>query len=150
MHPMATIRYSTLVYARRSDVWRAIATAEGWNGWFTSECTLEPFPGGVFRPVWRAFGPDRVDVADDGLVVEIRAPDRLVCEWHPDGATTRFTLTLARDGGDATRVDLVDDGYPDESDEDRARFAHCCCGWGEALTLLKHWCEYDVGYVPND
>jgi hypothetical protein len=73
-----------------------------------------------------------------------------VCEWHPDGATTRFTLTLARDGAEATRVDLVDDGYPEASDEDRARFAQCCCGWGEALTLLKHWCEYDVGYVPKD
>ena len=143
------IRHATLVYARRSEVWRAIATAEGWNGWFTSECTLEPYPGGVFRPVWRGFGADRTDTQDEGRVVEIRAPDRIVLEWHPEGATTVFTMSLARDGED-TRLELVDDGYPDETDADRARLLSCACGWGEALTLLKHYVEYDIGYVPRD
>ncbi len=150
---MTEIRHATLIYARRSDVWRAIATAEGWNGWFTSECTLEPYPGGAFRPVWRGFGADRTDAEDDGRIVEIRAPEKLVCEWHPEGATTQFTMTLARDSnsdGDATRVELVDAGYPDASDDDRARLLRCAAAWGEALTLLKFHVEYGLGYVPRD
>jgi uncharacterized protein YndB with AHSA1/START domain len=143
------IRHAVLIYARRSEVWRAIASAEGWNGWFTSECTLEPWPGGAFRPVWHQWGPDRVDIADEGRVLEIRAPDRIAFEWQPEGVTTRFAMTLARDGED-TRLELVDEGHADETEEDRARSMRCACAWGEALMLLKHYVEYDVGYVPRD
>ena len=36
------------------------------------------------------------------------------------------------------------------TEEDRARMLRCACAWGEALMLLKHHVEYDVGYVPRD
>ncbi len=146
-----TIRHATLIYAPRAQVFRAVATAEGWNAWFTSDCELEPFPGGTFRPVWRAFGPDRIDSADEGKVLAIRAPELIQCQWNAAGPDhpTVFSLTLERSGRN-TVVRLADEGYPDASEANIARMLDCSAAWGEALTLLKFHCEYDLAYVPRD
>ena len=74
---MRDIRYATLIHAPREDVFRAVATADGWNGWYTSECELDPVPGGVFHLVWRDFGPNRTSKSDVGRVVEVSAPERI-------------------------------------------------------------------------
>lgn len=146
-----TIRHATLIHARRAGVFRAVATAEGWNAWFTTECVLEAFPGGAFRPAWRDFGPDRIDVSDEGQVLAIRAPELIQCRWTAAGPAypTVFALSLER-AGNNTIVRVVDEGYPDADDEQLARLLGCAAGWGEALTLLKFYCEYGVAYVPND
>ena len=146
-----TIRYATLIHVRRADVFRAVATADGWNAWFTTSCELEPFPGGAFRPVWKQFGPDKIDSADDGRVLAIRAPELIQCQWNAAGPDhpTVFTLVLERSGRN-TVVRMTDEGYPDASEEQVARLLDCSAAWGEALTLLKFHCEYGVSYVPRD
>lgn len=139
---MRDIRYATLIRAPREDVFRAVATADGWNRWFTSECELDPVPGGVFLPVWRDFGPDAHSKSDVGRVVDVRPPERISFEWTPVGSDhpTQFTFTLEARGDD-TVVRLVDEGYPDASDDDIDALLDCACGWGEALTLLRFHVE---------
>jgi len=142
---MRDIRYATLIKAPRDDVFRAVSTADGWNAWFTSECELDPVPGGVFHPVWRDFGPDKVTKSDFGRVVDVHAPERITFEWTPVGSDhpTQFTFTL-QERPDGTVVRLVDEGYPDDDDGIDA-LLDCACGWGEALTLLRVHLEAKPG-----
>ncbi len=139
---MRDIRYATLIHAPREDVFRAVATADGWNGWYTSECELDPVPGGVFHPVWRDFGPNRTSKSDVGRVVEVSAPERIVFEWTPVGSEnpTQFTFTL-KAHAEGTVVQLVDEGYPDDDGDDVDALLDCACAWGEALTLLRFHVE---------
>ena len=136
------IRYATLIHAPRDAVFRAVATAEGWNSWFTTECELDPVAGGVFLPVWRDFGPERSNLSDVGRVLAVDAPNSITFEWTPVGPRhpTNFTFTLASDP-EGTIVRLVDEGYPDDNEDDVDAMIDCACGWGEALTLLKFHLE---------
>jgi uncharacterized protein YndB with AHSA1/START domain len=54
------IEYATWIARTPEEVWPAIATGVGWDGWFTSGTELEQEEGGAIRLRWHEFGADRV------------------------------------------------------------------------------------------
>src|SRR5688572_10759035 len=91
----ATIKHQVWIAAPIERVYQLVATAQGWNQWFTSDCVLEPRPGGRFEPQWRDFGADCYSHRDQGRVLNLDAPRHIAFEWNPaEGVRTRFTLDL--------------------------------------------------------
>jgi hypothetical protein len=62
------------------------------------------FPGGVFRPVWRAFGPDASTSRRRASWSKSVRPSASCANGIRTARPRAYTLTLARDGADATRV----------------------------------------------
>jgi uncharacterized protein YndB with AHSA1/START domain len=146
-YQLHTIHYKTYIHRPVGEVFAAISTADGWNGWFTTRCRLDLRPGGAFEPEWESFGPDLIDCKESGRVVAVEPPRRLVLQWTPVGPSVRTTIefSLAEKFG-GTVVEVSDSGYPVQSLQDQLVFVECACGWGEALTLLKFYLENGVRY----
>src|SRR5690349_5346787 len=148
MNPGATssIKHQVWIAAPLERVWELIGTAKGWNQWYTTECVLEPRPGGRFEPEWRNFGPDATYRKDEGRVLNLDAPRHIAFErTFTGGVRTRFTLDLRPDR-DGTTVRLNDHGYPVATHAEVIAFGNNAAGWGEALTLLKFCAETGAHY----
>jgi len=140
------IRQSTLVRAGIEEVYDAIATAGGLDGWFTTGAEVDARPAGsiVFR--WREFGPDKVTAEDGGPVLEANRPTRFVFQWHPDSQAYATTVEIDFEPTpDGTIIRLRESGFHDTPDGLRAML-DCSAGWGEALTLWKYYVEHGIRY----
>jgi len=111
------IRQSTLVRAGIEEVYDAIATARGLDGWFTS-----------------------------GAEVDARPAGSIVFRWHPDSQAYATTVEIdleTTEGG--TIIRLREFGFHDTPNGLRAML-DCSAGWGEALTLWKYHVEHGIRY----
>lgn len=140
------IRFATIVRAEPERIWQALATADGYNHWFTTGAEWEMEPGAPMRWRWENWGGDGVTTESEGEVLEVEPLRRFAFTWTNGSGSTpsRVTITF-KPHGDGTRVELVDSGYPD-TPEGRAAFMDCAAGWGEALTLAKFFVEHGVRY----
>lgn len=143
------IRHATWIDVSPERVYETLTTADGWNSWFTSRCTIDPVAGGSIVLEWSEWGPDAVSATDGGMVLEAVFPRRLSFQWTPHGvAKTVVTFELEpRASGTVLRV--TDHGYPSTPDGLEA-FADCAAGWGEALTLLKMFLEHGIRVSAGD
>jgi len=146
-----TVECSTFIKAHIHKVFQTLTTPQGWNAWFTKEMFIEPRKGGKIEFVWRDWGANHVDIEDGGTITAFEPNSKFAFTWHSDTSPTTVTFNL-RQLGNGTLVNLTDAGYKLEQITDQSGFADCCCGWGEALTLLKFYCEYGIvfGTVPRD
>lgn len=141
----ASIKQETLVRAPVAEVYRALTTAEGLDGWFTTGSTVDARPGGAIRFRWQDFGPGKVTLTDGGDVLEAVPDKRFVFRWQEllDLPTTvEIDLEPCPDG---TLVRLQECGYPD-TPAGLDAMLECAAGWGEALTLMKFYVEHDLTY----
>jgi uncharacterized protein YndB with AHSA1/START domain len=137
------ILHKTMIRAKQKDVFKALATAKGYDRWFTSGTTLEARPGGklVFR--WRDWGAEHVTTESQAVVVAHEPYDRFVFNWWLDRPTTVMLQFQQTDEG--TLVILHEEGY-ENTPEGWDRCLDCATGWGEALTLVKFYLEHGVTY----
>ncbi|MBD3256890.1 hypothetical protein GF377_00560 [candidate division GN15 bacterium] len=140
-HP---IRQVTFIAAPPEKVFDTIASADGWNSFFTTGMQLEAEPGGSMLWKWVQWGPDFYDTEVPATVVEVDRPERFSFDWGTK-MPTRVTFDLeAKHGG--TVVTVTEEGYPD-NDEGRDMAMECATGWGEAVTLLKFFVEHGITYT---
>lgn len=140
------IRYATFVRRTPEEVYDAIASSAGLDGWFTTGAEVDARPGGRIAFRWSEFGPDKVTASDGGPVLEADRPRRFVFQWHPDSEAYFTTVEIdfePVEGG--TVIRLREHGYHDTPGGLRAML-ECAAGWGEALTLWKFYVEHGVGY----
>lgn len=138
------ISYRTFVAAPVDRVFKAVATADGWSGWFTEEARIDPFPGGEYVFRWGGFGADRIDLELRGRVLTYERPRAFGFEWQSGSDRTSVSILLERrDPG--TVVAVEERGYA-ASDEQLLACLDCACGWAEALTLLKFYVEHGLTY----
>jgi uncharacterized protein YndB with AHSA1/START domain len=140
------IRYGTYIDAPPARVYETLATATGWDAWFTQGAEVDARPGGSIRFRWVAFGVDRVTGEDGGPVVEALPPRRFAFRWTPGDTTTTVALDL-EPRGRGTVVRITESGHS-TSAGDLAALVDCAAGWGEALTLLKLYLEHGITYGP--
>jgi uncharacterized protein YndB with AHSA1/START domain len=136
------IEYATWIARPPEEVWPAVGTGAGWDGWFTSGTELEQRAGGALRMVWHEFGAERITAEDGGSVLTYDEPSTFAFSWGSPPSRVTFTL-IAQDGG--TRVEVVEDQLPDD-ESGLKRAVYCAGGWGEALTLLKFWLEHKLHF----
>jgi len=140
------VRAATLVRAASESIYAALTTAAGLDAWFTQGAQVDARPGGFIRFRWENWGPDRVNAEDGGPVLVAEPGRRFVFQWHPDlpdYATTVEIELIPEDNG--TIIRLSEHGFQDTA-SGRAALMNCAVGWGEALTLLKFYCEHGLHY----
>lgn len=139
------ISYSVLVRAPPEQVYDAIASAEGLDGWFTSGAEVDARPGGRILFRWKDWGPERITGEDGGPVLEAKRPNRFVFQWQPDSSyftTVEISLEPTDKG---TIIRLREYGYHNTPSGLKAML-NCASGWGEALALCKFYVEHGLRY----
>lgn len=136
------IEHATLIHAPRERVFDAFATAEGLNGWFTTDTRITQDAQIDFR--WRDWGPQKYTGSDGGPILANRRPDRFSFLWSHHGSKWRTLVELTfQEFADGTLVKVRESGFP-ETPVGRAALVSNACGWGEALALAKFWIEHGV------
>ena len=137
------ILHKVLIRAERDKVFDAMTTGHGLDQWFTKGSSVDRRPGGVLMFRWKDWGPDKHTGEAKCPIVDVIVPEKFVFKWWEDHYTTvemNFEET-----SEGTLVKLKEYGYED-SKEGHRRMIECATGWGEALTLLKFYCEHGVTY----
>lgn len=136
-------KHSVFIRASRERCYDAFATTEGLNAWFTEGGRVDPRPGGAMLFKFVDWGPEKINIAFPGRVVEAHRPERFVYEWGEAGQTTTVELTFqAVEGGTIVRV--RERGFVKlESALGNS------AGWGEALTLARFWVEQRLSVHPQ-
>lgn len=142
---LTPIDYKTYIAVPPQRVFETLTTAAGWDAWFTRGTKLDARANGSIILKWNNWGPDRVNVEDGGIVLEVIPDRRFVFTWQPDHQPTTVCIEL-QPLGTGTLVHLTDSGYITP-----AIHMNCAAGWGEALTLLKVYLEHGITYgeVPK-
>lgn len=131
---MADIRHDFPIAAPADRVFRAAATPEGLDAWWTLRSAGTPAVGAEYQLY---FGPDY-----DWRAVVIRCEPRAAIEWRltraaPDWMDSRVGLELSESGG-ITQVRFHHTGWPEVSDHYRTS---CFC-WAMYLRILKRYVEH--------
>ena len=140
------VDFRVLVRVPIEKVFRALATAEGLNEWFTTGTELEPQPGGkiIFR--FKNHGVDDYTGEYSGKVLEYDPPSRYVYQWEADSrgyfTTTIFSFTSVTDG---TLVRVHEDGYKND-DDGMKDLLNRVAGWASVLTEMKFYLEHGIRY----
>lgn len=140
------IKLSNFIKVDRDKVFETITTPSGWDGFFTSGMEIDLKPGGEMKFVWKDFGPNFANESAKARILRFSKPEQFVFQWYPvtkDNPTTIEINLVDKYGG--TVVELIEYGYPD-SPEGIKMLIDCSCGWGEALTLLKFYLEFNIKY----
>ncbi len=140
------ITFGTMVRARPEQVYDAIATSEGLDGWFTTGASVDASPGGHITFRWENWGPENYTGENGGPVVEANRPHRFAFRWRVDsgGYETAVEIDL-KPKEEGTFVRLVEHGYEDD-DTGTQDMLNRASGWAQALTLMKFYVEHGVTY----
>ncbi|MGC9780011.1 MAG: SRPBCC domain-containing protein [Candidatus Heimdallarchaeota archaeon] len=139
----APILHKVLIRAPRENVYDAMTTAEGLDGWFTKGYFVGRKPGGKIILRWVDWGVDKVNTQTEAPIIEVKLPERFVFKWWEDHYTiVEMDFIEVKEG---TVVSVKEHGYQD-STEGHVRCLECATGWGEALTLLKFYVEHGLRY----
>ncbi|MFX0183553.1 MAG: SRPBCC domain-containing protein [Candidatus Hodarchaeota archaeon] len=139
------ISYSILVRAPPEQVYDAISTAKGLDGWFTSGAEVDTSPGGNILFRWKDWGPEHFSGEDGGPVLEAQRPNRFVFQWRPE-STYYTTVEIDFEASEkGTILRLREHGYHD-TPSGLKTMLNCASGWGEALALCKFYVEHGLRY----
>ncbi len=137
------ILHKVLIRADREKVFDAMTTAQGLDQWFTQGSSIDRRPGGTLVFRWKDWGPHKYTGEAKCPIVDVEVPQKFVFRWWEDHSTTvEMNFEEINEG---TLVRLKEYGYEDSAEGHR-RLIECAIGWGEALTLLKFFCEHGVTY----
>lgn len=146
MTTVREVRFQTIVRAEPEQVYDAIATAEGLNGWFTSSTTLEARPGGALVFGWKDWGVEKFTGEMTGDVVEARRPDRFSFRWPVDSGGYMTTVAIDIETHEEGSVVRLVEGVYEDDDVGTQDMLNRASGWAQALTLMKFWVEHGVTY----
>jgi len=137
------ITFSVLIRAPREKVFNAMTTSEGLNSWFTKKTTKDD---GKIHLRWVDWGVQKVTESSENLpILEDKFPERFVFSWWVETGNPTIIEMDFLDHEEGTVVKLKESGY-ENSAEGHKRFEDCAVGWGQALTLLKFFCEHGLVY----
>jgi uncharacterized protein YndB with AHSA1/START domain len=135
----ADYRADLIINAPLASVFAAVSSVEGLSGWWTTDTSGSPEPGGELRFTFR-----------DGsavMRVETRTPAReqWTCLGHsgqPEWKHTTVTFQLTEAGPDATRLQFTHGGLRPQLD----CYGRCSAGWNYLMGSLASYAETGTGY----
>ncbi|MFI5203202.1 MAG: SRPBCC domain-containing protein [Flavobacteriales bacterium] len=131
------IEHDVLIKAQAKKVFRAIATTEGVQGWWTPDCTVPEEQGAIAE--FRFGGKDHMKMN----IVKLDQ-NRLTTWKCTEGDTewmdTTITFKLVPDGM-ATKLVFEHAGWKKKTES----FKFCTERWGEYMHSIKQYCETGVG-----
>lgn len=142
------IEQKVLVFAPADDVFAAMGTENGLDGWWTRGARID-LEKRQLRFRWREWGAEKVTGEDLARILRYEPPHALSFDWHAygDDRVTRVDITIAP-AERGVVLAVSDSGHVVRNEEDAARFAGVAAGWGEALALVKMYVEHGAVYDP--
>ncbi len=133
--PSPEIRYSILIDAAPSAVFRALTEPEALNRWIAAAAVVEPRVGGRFEFGWKYQIEGRDVLGGPTRILELVPDRRLVVDWpdwrgDPAVPVQQISFDLEPVGGQ-TRLTLVHAGFERAADISDYPF-----GWGHFLSRL--------------
>ncbi len=123
---------SRTIDATPEAAFAALTTADGWNGWFTSDADVDA----------RVDGRYKTADGDAGTFLALDAPRRVRMTWehakHPSGSVVEFGIAPKDDGRVVVRV--THSKLPDAASRDDLRG-----GWKWAMGSLRSYLETGTG-----
>lgn len=128
------------ISAPAGTVFTAVSTVEGLSGWWTTDTSGSPEPGGELRFTF-----------SDGVAimrVEERTPptlERWTCLGHsgqPEWAQTTVTFRLTEVNPAVTRLEFTHGGLRPQLD----CYEHCSAGWDYLMGGLASYAETGAGH----
>ena len=131
---MPNLPYLFPIKASRADVFRAIATPEGLNNWWTKTCSGEPVEGSNYE---LGFGPDYTWQAKVSRCIPDSEFELVLTKADSDWQGSRLVFRLREKKG-STEVDFQHLGWP----TDNEHFRISCYCWAMYLRLLRRYVEF--------
>ena len=131
---MPELPYLFPIKAPRDQVFRAIATSEGLDRWWTKKCSGEPVEGAEYE---LGFGPEYTWRATVSRCIPNSEFELRVTEADADWQGTRLNFRLREKDG-STEVDFQHRGWPTDNEHYRIS---CYC-WAMYLRLLRRYVEF--------
>jgi uncharacterized protein YndB with AHSA1/START domain len=127
------------IHAPLESVFAAVSSVEGLSGWWTTDTSGSPEPGGELRFTFS----DGVAV----MRVENRTPalEQWTCLGHsgqPEWEHTTVTFQLTEVGPAATRLQFTHGGLRPQLD----CYDHCSAGWNYLMRSLASYAETGTGH----
>lgn len=127
------------INAPLDSVFAAVSSVEGLSGWWTTDTSGSPEPGGELRFTFT----DGVAV----MRVEDRTPalERWTCLGHsgqPEWEQTTVTFQLTELGPATTRLQFTHGGLRPQLD----CYDHCSAGWSYLMRSLASYAETGTGH----
>ena len=127
------------INAPLDTVCSAVSSVDGLSGWWTTDTSGSPEPGGELRFTFS----DGVAV----MRVEDRTPalERWTCLGHsgqPEWAHTTVTFQLTELGSAVTRLQFTHGGLGPQLD----CYGHCSAGWSYLMRSLASYAETGIGH----
>jgi uncharacterized protein YndB with AHSA1/START domain len=141
---LPSISHKIFLKVKPEKVYQTLISEKEWNKWFTDRTTIEFKHDGTgeIKLRWTEFGVHKKSIEDGGRILAA-VPNKLFkFQWCPgDSPTTiTFQMTPYKEG---TILVLEEEGYRNTKSDLKVCLA-CAAGWGEALTMLKMYLEYDI------
>lgn len=140
---MKTIIHSVHVHASGADVYRALTTAEGLRGWWTTTLEVEAGIGGIIRFTFHGdFHPHMKQTT----LTENQEVRWTCIAGHENWQENTFSFTLNERGGE-TLLHFVQEYARELPDETYGNYNF---NWAYYLNSLKQLCENGMGtpFVP--
>jgi uncharacterized protein YndB with AHSA1/START domain len=158
MTELPPIYWKTYIACPIDRAFETLATAAGWDGWFTRGSVIE---GGDLVMRWTGVAEARHRATLwSGHDAELRCPiiarelpTRFAFRWTTCARPTTVDFRLSR-RGTGTIVEVTESGHTAEELQPAggvtatARYALNAAGWGSALELLKMYLEHGTAYGP--
>ena len=140
------VRHSTFIHTNPMQVYHTLTSPQGLDAWLTTCASVQAKKDVEINFRWVNWGSNHISTQDGGLVLVAITGKCFVFQWNPDvpdyPTTVEINLTN-KDGG--TIVSFREQGFAATPSGLQA-MVDCATGWGEALTLLKYYLEYELHY----
>ncbi len=131
---MPELPYLFPIKAPRVQVFRAIATPEGLNNWWTKTCSGKPVEGSDYE---LGFGPEYTWHAKVSRCIPDSEIELVLTKADSDWQGSRLVFRLSEKNG-STEVDFQHLGWP----TDNEHFRISCYCWAMYLRLLRRYVEF--------
>ena len=115
------LQWDVQVPGSRSEVWKAMTTAEGMKSWIAPDARVQLREGGEWLAIWSGAAPGGGKIQsfsnESKLVIHAMAPERFP-EVRSVGTTVTFTLESC--GAQCTRVRMLQTGWKAGAEWDAA------------------------------
>jgi uncharacterized protein YndB with AHSA1/START domain len=134
---MHSIKHLFHINAPRNEIYKAIASVEGLQNWWTVQTTGDASIGGVLQFRFASHG------GPDMKVTEAKPDEKISweCVESKHGWTGTTFLFLLDDNEGKTRVRFSHNGWKEQDDN----YAACSFSWARYMESLRQYCQSGKG-----
>lgn len=140
---MPDIRHNIIIDCYPGQVYEALTTKKGIQGWWTPDTVIEPEIGSVSEFIFGERYHNKMKITD---LQPYKRITWLCLEGDREWIGTDFVFDLEEKQG-KTLLRFGQNNWKEQTDF----YAHCNFQWGQYMISLKNYCETGIGkpFIPG-